>query len=243
MDIIGRSKTDLKEDAVREQIKKLIFLAILSTLVLAACGGGGAAESDAILTEAAQIAIEGLTQTAQARPTNTSTPQPTATPTEVPTATATATTEGGLPSPTPTTQSINTGNTGSTGNTTTNSNAPCLRASFETETVPDGSRFYVNEVFTKSWRLKNTGSCTWDANFNVVWVDGDLMNADSANAFTDVPVAPNEYVSVEVTMQGPPTAGTYKGYWMLRSSSGEYFGVGINGNEWFWVEIETIPTD
>lgn len=212
-------------------------MALLFALAFTACGGGEDAAADAILTEAAQIAIDGLTQTALARPSNTPTPLPTATPTEVPTSTPTNTPEGGIASPTPTTASIDTGATGGL------SDAPCLRASFETETVPDGSKFYVNEFFTKSWRLKNSGSCTWNENFNVVWVEGELMNANSANAFTTVPIAPGEYVEVEVTMQGPPQPGIYKGYWMLRSNTGEYFGVGINGNEWFWVEIETIPTD
>lgn len=221
---------------MRRQMKQISILALLLALALGACGAGGDAAADAILTEAAQIAIEGLTQTALARPSNTPTTPPTATATEVPTATPTNTLEGGLPSPTATTATS--GNTGDTF-----SNAPCLRASFETETVPDGTKFYVNELFTKSWRLKNSGSCTWNEAFNVVWVDGELMNANSANAFTTVPIAPGEYVSVEVTMQGPPTPGTYKGYWMLRSNTGEYFGVGINGREWFWVEIETIPTD
>ena len=28
-------------------------------------------------------------------------------------------------------------------------------------TVPDGSAFNVNESFTKTWRLKNRGTCTW----------------------------------------------------------------------------------
>lgn len=223
---------------MRRQMKQTTMLALLLVLLLAACGGGSDVAADAILTEAAQIAIEGLTQTAAARPSNTPTPLPTSTPTEVPTSTPTDTPEGGIPSPTATTAASSSGATGGA-----TSNTPCLRASFETETVPDGSKFYVNELFTKSWRLKNAGTCTWTENFNVVWVNGDLMNANSANAFTTVAVAPGQYVEVAVTMQGPPSPGVYKGYWMLRSNTGDYFGVGINGNEWFWVEIETIPTE
>lgn len=203
---------------------------VLGSLALSACAGADTGEnSSAVFTEAAQIAFQALTETAAAAP-------PTSTPTEtLPTATATQalpsstpTPEGTLPTSAPTATPKTSGGAGS--------NAPCLRASFEIETIPDGTEFYAGETFTKTWRLKNTGSCTWTAAFSAIWVQGDLMEADSVVPFTTKDVFPGEYAMISVNMKAP-SEGHYKGYWMLRSADGIVFGVGTNGKEWFWVDI------
>lgn len=217
--------------------KNALFVTlVLSSLLLGACGGsadnnGNSAE---VLTEAAQIAFQALTETAAAAPpTATSTdipPTPTNTP-ELPTATPTP--QGTLPTATPTQQSASNGGG--------ESNKPCLRANFEIETIPDGTKFYVNAPFTKTWRLKNTGSCTWTPGFAVIWVQGDIMSADSVVPFTTVDIPPGGYAEISVNMKAPSPDGHYRGYWMLRSADGIIFGVGNTAREWFWVAIESIP--
>lgn len=210
-------------------------LLLLLAVALSACGGSAdSGTSDEILTQAAQIAIDGLTQTAAAAPpTATNTPEPTATNTPEPTPTFTNTPEGGVPTATNTQQAAQ-----------PSGNTACLRANLEYETVPDGTEYPVGRVFTKTWRLKNIGSCPWTPAFQVVWVEGELMNANSVYDLTAVQVNTNEYVEIEIAMQAPDNAGTYKGYWMLRSNDGTYFGVGPAGKSWFWVEIKTfVPVD
>lgn len=222
---------------MRKRFRQALPFIILLAFVLSACSGSGSDENSVeVLTQAAEIAQQSLTQTAEAAP-------PTATNTPVPTATNTP-----LPSPTPTEDSGEEADAG--GPTATpaqqqaaGSTAPCYRASFETETVPDGTEFFPNRVFTKLWRLKNTGSCNWEPNFSFIWVQGDLMEADSVVDLTEVTVFPNEYVEVEVRMEAPPNVGTYKGYWMIRSPTGEIFGVGIDGKSWVWVEIKVVPSE
>jgi len=211
----------------------IVTLALLA-LTISACGGAESGASSAVLTEAAIIYAQSLTQTAEAAPpTATATPAlPTATNTPLP-PTATPTVTGTPPTATPSaTQQQSQGSGG---------NTPCLRASFEIETVPDGTQYTVGRGFTKAWRLKNSGSCPWTPNFVAVWVSGELFGADSVTQFTAVNINPGEYVWVEIEMIAPKPAGHYKGYWMLRSDQGVFFGVGITGDEWFWVDIESIP--
>lgn len=208
----------------------LIFTLVLASLVLGACGGGDSGEtSAAVLTEAALIAADSLTQTAgAASPTPTATQiPPTATPTNIP-PTPTATVEGaGAGEVTPTQQQQSGGS------------GPCLRANLEIETVPDGTQIDVGKNFTKTWRLKNTGSCNWTAGFAVIWVQGDIMDAKSVGPITEVDIPPGGYAMVSVDMQAPAEEGTFKGYWMLRSADGAVFGIGPDGKSWFWVEIKT----
>jgi hypothetical protein len=203
-------------------------------LLLSACGGASAGNSDAVLTEAAQIAFQALTETAAVAP-------PTATPTPIP---PTATPTPAMPTFTPTV-------TGTLPTATTapvqqqqqpaqqqSGNTPCLRANLEIETIPDGTEIDEGRQFTKTWRLKNTGSCTWTAAFSGIWVQGDLMKADSVVPLTTVDVPPGDYAMLNVKMEVPSPGGKhYKGYWMLRSSDGNVFGIGVNGKEWFWVDV------
>jgi hypothetical protein len=213
-----------------------LFSFILISLVLGACASpSNDAASGAVLTEAALIAAEGLTQTAAvAPPTATATevlPTSTNTNTPAPTATQAATQQGGSPAVTATQQQSGGGG-----------NVGCLRANFEIETIPDGTQFFIDREFTKTWRLKNVGSCTWTPGFSAVWIQGDLMGANSVipfTEFTDVDIPPGGYVIVSINFEAPSPAGRHKGYWMLRSADGITFGLGTNGREWFWVDIES----
>src|SRR3990170_378646 len=42
-------------------------------------------------------------------------------------------------------------------------------------TVPDGTSFNGSTPFTKTWRLKNIGSCTWTTAYALVFSSGEQM--------------------------------------------------------------------
>ncbi len=114
------------------------------------------------------------------------------------------------------------------------------RVEFVTDvTVPDGSDFDPNENFTKTWRLRNAGSCTWTSSYNLVFSHGDAMSGPAEKALSGV-VAPGQTLDLSVALVAPGTAGGYQGYWLLRNSDGALFGLGANANVAFWVEIEVI---
>jgi hypothetical protein len=120
----------------------------------------------------------------------------------------------------------------------------CDAANFIADvTVPDGAIFLPNEKFTKTWRIKNMGSCTWTSSYSLVFDKGDAMSGSATQAFSDV-VVPGQAVDVSVNLIAPSSPGKYKGYWKLRNSSGEIFGVpleyGTDGA--VFVEIEVINT-
>ena len=110
---------------------------------------------------------------------------------------------------------------------------PCNSALFMSETVPDGTEYDVGESFVKTWRLKNIGTCTWNSNYQVVFVEGDKMSGPSAKNLTQS-VAPGEQIDVSVDLKAPNIAGTYKGYWKVRDNQGQYF---VNN---IWVQIKAM---
>ncbi len=102
--------------------------------------------------------------------------------------------------------------------------------------VPDNSPMMPGQVFTKTWRLLNAGSCAWTLDYAIVFSDGDGMGAPAAISFPKI-VQPGQTVDLSVQMTAPGTPGTYKGNWKLRSNTGQVFGLGQSGTTSFWVQI------
>jgi hypothetical protein len=102
--------------------------------------------------------------------------------------------------------------------------------------VPDGTLFAPGESFTKTWRLKNTGSATWTPAYTLAYMSGNQMGA-AATAPLPKNVPPGETVDISVSMKAPDQAGNYFGFWMLRNASQKNFGVGPNYDQPVYVEI------
>jgi len=144
-------------------------------------------------------------------------PTATSTPTTTPTATVTPTPTR---TPTPTPPPI-----------------PCDWVGFVKDvSVPDGTNFRPDQDFTKTWRLKNLGTCTWTRDYDLVFVSGDRMTGDKVTALKGS-VKPGETVDISIELTAPQDPGKYTGYWALRSPAGEIFGMGPDADEAFWVII------
>jgi len=119
---------------------------------------------------------------------------------------------------------------------------PCNRAQFIRDvTVPDGSSFTPGDTFTKTWRLRNTGSCTWTAtNYKLVFTGGDAFGVATSQALTkDVP--PWSYVDLSITgMIAPANPGKYFSYWKLKDGAGQQFGVGWSGSVAIFALINVV---
>ena len=120
---------------------------------------------------------------------------------------------------------------------TSASAATCDWAQFVADvTVPDGSVYNANTAFTKTWRLRNVGSCTWTTSYSLVFDTGSQMGAPASIKLPSN-VAPGQTVDLTVNMTAPSTAGHYIGYWKFKNASGVLFGIGYTANRSFWVEI------
>ncbi|MDX1437779.1 MAG: NBR1-Ig-like domain-containing protein [Anaerolineales bacterium] len=117
----------------------------------------------------------------------------------------------------------------------------CDQAEFVADVnIPDGTQFQPGDTFNKTWRLKNTGDCSWDSNYSLVFIDGDSMGGPAAVTLTSELVSPGGEVEVTISLTAPFVPGVYRGNWKLRTPSGEIFGVGSDGSKEFWVEIEVV---
>jgi photosystem II stability/assembly factor-like uncharacterized protein len=119
----------------------------------------------------------------------------------------------------------------------------CDHAQFVSDvTVPDGSTFAPGAAFTKTWRLKNIGTCTWTTSYNLIFAGGDQMGSPASVALP-LGVAPDQTVDVSVALIAPTTSGHYKGLWKIANATGVQFGIGDSANVAFWTDINVLQNN
>ena len=118
---------------------------------------------------------------------------------------------------------------------------PCDSAGFISDvSIPDGTVMPAGTQFTKTWRLRNNGTCTWSADYDVVFVSGDAMSAPASQKL-GVSVSPGASVDISVVMKAPAQGGEYRGNWQLRNAAGVLFGTGEKDLP-FYVDVKVAST-
>lgn len=99
----------------------------------------------------------------------------------------------------------------------------CDDSAFVTDvSVPDGTTVKAGQPFTKTWRISNTGTCTWTDGFRLAFVSGDAMGGTSTQLGKAVP--PYGQADISVSLSAPKSNGTFKGDWRMQNASGVAFG-------------------
>ena len=130
----------------------------------------------------------------------------------------------------------------------------CYKAKFETEGPPyDGAEWAGGKTFTKTWRIKNIGTCTWTSEVYLKWITSteiengvevkevaQLFGQKSAIPIVVDDVPPGGYLDIAIEFEVPIVSKTttYKVYFMLGSPAGVF---GIDGG-FLWFIIKVVPT-
>lgn len=93
-------------------------------------------------------------------------------------------------------------------------------------TIPDGKVIPVGATVIKTWRITNTGTCSWGAGYQFVFTGGEVMTPSTVISVPST--APGAKVDLSVPITAPNTPGSYTGNWRLQSSSGALFGVTVS---------------
>ena len=202
---------------------KYIALLLVCSLLLTACGSSPPSESTpdvaAVRTSAASTVIAQFTLTAAVFtpivpspiPAETDTPGPTATATQPPVAQVT--------------------------NAEGTTIALCDKYAWDVATVdvnvPDNTVMSPGEDFTKTWLIKNIGSCAWGEGYKLIYSYGERMSGE-AQPLTAA-IAPGQEVEVSANFKAPDLAGTYFSFWTLQNALGVNF-LG-NDNKALYVQI------
>jgi uncharacterized protein YkwD len=110
-----------------------------------------------------------------------------------------------------------------------------LAAFFGDVTIPDNTPFEQNTPFTKTWAIRNEGTCTWDGNYALVFAGGDPMNGPLSAPLPQT--QPGEVMKISVDLTSPVQGGLYTGYYEFINPEGRRFGVNSGGVDSIWVTI------
>lgn len=91
--------------------------------------------------------------------------------------------------------------------------------------VPDGTNMAPGQDFLKTWRVKNSGSCTWGADYKLIYSYGERMSGQW-QPLNQV-VQPGQEVELSVSFKAPDKVGEYVSAWQMTSPKGAPFGPAI----------------
>ncbi len=197
---------------------KLFIIAWIGMLLLISCAptkpSAPTPDVAFIKTAAAQTVIANFTLTATWRA-PTSTPQALNTPTLNPNFTITPTL---VP-----TQSAHPGAT---------QIILCDEYSWDNNTVDvnitDNTQMTPGQSFVKTWKIKNSGTCTWGAGYKIIFSSGTPMSGQPQPL--PLPVTPGQEIEISVNFIAPTQPGSYTSDWTLQNANGtNFFGTSIQG--------------
>jgi len=176
---------------------------LLAMVMLTACSSANPqpivtpVDISAMQTAAVQTVMANITQTAAAMPTETpapaEAPAPSATPTETPTPTVTVT------------------------------QSTCDDSIWISDvSVSDGTQMTAGQAFVKTWKIKNTGTCTWSSDYQIIFSHGEKMGGLPAAIGAEV--QPGAEVEISINLTAPAKTGNYGGYWRMANNNGFAFG-------------------
>lgn len=188
-------------------LNALLAIALLGTACTPAAAPTPTLDPNVIYTSAAQTVVAQLTQNA---------PTATQRPTETPRATATRMSSLPTLPPLGTLAPLKT-STAALGPT----NDKCQ---YITQSPSDNSSVKANSVFNVIWRIKNTGTTTWNTNYYYRFYAAVDKLGTSANSYPlTATVAPNGEVELKVIADASSVPGLYDTSWVLTNAEGRNF--------------------
>jgi hypothetical protein len=89
-------------------------------------------------------------------------------------------------------------------------------------TIPDGTAMTPGQEFVKTWKIKNTGDCTWGEGYSLIYSYGEKMSGEPVPL--SVVVAPGQETDVSINFKAPANIGEYLSAWQMVSPKGISFG-------------------
>jgi uncharacterized protein YkwD len=111
-------------------------------------------------------------------------------------------------------------------------------ASFVTDvTVPDNSTIGVGTPFTKTWRVRNTGTCIWASDYTLTHYSEERMSAPNS---VPIPITyPGETADISINLTAPNSTGTHRGNFVIKNPAGLIMKVDNDSRLWLVINATT----
>ncbi|XP_038134438.1 protein ILRUN [Cyprinodon tularosa] len=92
----------------------------------------------------------------------------------------------------------------------------------EDVTIGEGESVPPDTLFTKTWRIQNTGVESWPQGICLKYIGGDQFG--HVNSVMVKSLDPQEISDVSVQMRSPTNPGMYQGQWRMCTATGLFYG-------------------
>jgi hypothetical protein len=89
-------------------------------------------------------------------------------------------------------------------------------------TIPDGSSVAPNAPLDKRWLVKNSGTCNWDARYQLRLTSGTNLGALPEQAL--YPARSGAQAPLRLLFHAPESPGVYRSSWQAIGADGQPFG-------------------
>lgn len=96
------------------------------------------------------------------------------------------------------------------------------------------------QPFTKGWRIRNSGTCTWNSSYYLNFAYGNVSGAKMGGQPTAIvgSVPPGATYDMYVNFVAPIQAGVYQSFWEMNNGQNVAFGQRI----WVGIQVQSLST-
>jgi uncharacterized protein YkwD len=104
-------------------------------------------------------------------------------------------------------------------------------------TIPDNTEVVGGEVFTKTWRIMNTGTCSWAADYTLTHYSDERMEAPAS---VPLPLTlPGQTADISVELAAPNTIGTHRANFVIQNPAGLIMKINDDSRLWLIINVKT----
>jgi uncharacterized protein YkwD len=102
-------------------------------------------------------------------------------------------------------------------------------------TVPDNSPVSAGSIFTKTWTVKNTGTCIWGPSYTLAHYSDENLSAPKSVPLTVT--YPGQTVDISVALTAPTALGSHRGNFVIKNPAGLIMKIDADSRLWVLINV------
>jgi hypothetical protein len=98
--------------------------------------------------------------------------------------------------------------------------------------IPDNTPMTAGQSFVKTWKIKNSGTCTWNTGYKIIYAGYSAQMSGQPQPLP-LPVTPGQEIQISINFVAPAQLGSYLSAWTLDNGDGtaysHFYGTNIQG--------------
>lgn len=108
-------------------------------------------------------------------------------------------------------------------------------------TIPDNSKIGAGTMFTKTWRVTNTGTCIWASDYKLSHYSDERMNAPAS---VPLPITyPGQTADISVNLTAPNSLGIHRGNFVIKNPANLIMKVDEDSRLWLVIDVTADTTN